>query len=67
MPDMFVASLPGQRVRFLDVSPMISALRFQPTDFEYAHGRLRHVPSRHSFDLIGRGRSRSKHNAGARA
>ena len=33
MPDMFVASLPGQRVQFLDVSPMISALRFQPTDF----------------------------------
>jgi hypothetical protein len=40
MPDMFIASLPGQRARFLDVSPMISALRFQPTDFEYAHGRL---------------------------
>ena len=51
MPDMFVASLPGQRVQFLDVSPMISALRFQPTDFEYAHGRLRHVPSSLS-DLV---------------
>jgi len=49
MPDVFVRSLPEQRVRFLDVSPMISALRFQPTDFEYAHGWLRHVPSRHAF------------------
>jgi hypothetical protein len=47
MPDMFVRSLP--ELRFLDVSPMISALRFQPTDFEYAHGWLRHVPSRHAF------------------
>jgi hypothetical protein len=35
--------------RFLDVSPMISALRFQPDDFEYIHGWLRHVPSRHRF------------------
>jgi hypothetical protein len=34
---------------FLDVSPMISALRFQPYDFEYVHGWLRHVPSRHRF------------------
>jgi len=36
-------------VHFLDVSPMISALRFQPDDFEYIHGWLRHVPSRHRF------------------
>lgn len=35
--------------RYLDVSPMISALRFQPADFEYGHGWLRHVPSRHRF------------------
>jgi hypothetical protein len=56
MPDMFVVSLPGQRVRFLDVSPMISALRFQPTDFEYAHGRLRHVPSRHVFRFDRKGK-----------
>ena len=47
---------PGQTVRYLDVSPMISALRFQPDDFEYAHGWLRHVPSRHrfQFDRMGR-------------
>ena len=49
MPDVFVRSLPEQRMRYLDVSPMISALRFQPTDFEYARGWLRHVPSRHAF------------------
>jgi hypothetical protein len=34
---------------FLDVSPMIGALRFQPSDFEYARGALVHVPSRHRF------------------
>ncbi len=34
---------------FLDVSPMIGALRFQPSDFEYARGYLMHVPSRHRF------------------
>jgi hypothetical protein len=47
---------PTQVVRFLDVSPMISALRFQPEDFEYAHGWLHHVPSRHrfQFDRLGR-------------
>jgi hypothetical protein len=28
---------------------MITALRFQPSDFEYARGWLRHVPSRHRF------------------
>ena len=49
MSDVFVRPLPEQRMRFLDVSPMISALRFQPTDFEYARGWLRHVPSRHAF------------------
>ena len=46
----------GRTARYLDVSPMISALRFQPEDFEYAHGWLDHVPSRHrfQFDRIGR-------------
>jgi hypothetical protein len=38
---------------FLDLSPMIDALRFQPADFEYSHGWLRHVPSRHAFLSIG--------------
>src|SRR5271157_1705413 len=47
---------PGCTARYLDVSPMISALRFQPDDFEYAHGWLHHVPSRHrfQFDRLGR-------------
>jgi hypothetical protein len=47
---------PGQVMRNLDVTPMISALRFQPSDFEYAHGWLHHVPSRHrfQFDRLGR-------------
>ena len=34
----------GQSLGFLDVAPMISALRFQPADFEFAHGSLHHVP-----------------------
>ena len=34
---------------------MISALRFQPDDFEYAHGWLRHVRRhRFQFDRMGR-------------
>ncbi len=47
---------PGLAVRHLDVSPMISALRVQPGDFEYTHGSLHHVPSRHrfQFDRFGR-------------
>jgi hypothetical protein len=43
-------------VRYMDVSPMISALRFQPSDFEYAHGWLNHVPSRHRFQFHRSGR-----------
>jgi hypothetical protein len=35
---------------------MIAALRFQPSDFEYAHGWLNHVPSRHRFQFDRRGR-----------
>jgi hypothetical protein len=38
-------------LRHLDVAPMITALRFQPSDFEYAHGWLHHVPSRHRFQF----------------
>jgi hypothetical protein len=46
----------GPSARYLDVSPMISALRFQPDDFEFKHGWLHHVPSRHrfQFDRMGR-------------
>ncbi len=53
MPDMVIGSLSERYA--LDVSPMISALRFQPTDFEYAHGRLLHVPSRHRFHFDRKG------------
>ena len=28
---------------FLDLTPMISALQFQPTDFEFSRGWLTHV------------------------
>jgi len=47
---------PGLTMRHLDVSPMISALRFQPADFEYARGWLTHVPSRHRFQFDRSGR-----------
>jgi hypothetical protein len=36
-------------MRYLDVSPMIVALRDSPNDFEILAGRLHHIPSRHSF------------------
>lgn len=41
----------GPSARCLDVTPMISALRFQPDDFELKHGWLHHVPSRHRFQF----------------
>jgi hypothetical protein len=40
----------------LDVEPLISALKFQPTDFEFQHGSLLHVPSRHRFEFDRNGR-----------
>ena len=54
--NMEYALVSGQSLRHLDVAPMISALRFQPSDFEYAHGWLNHVPSRHRFQFDRRGR-----------
>jgi hypothetical protein len=39
----------------IDVTPMIQALQFQPSDFEFAHGRLIHVPSRHKFRFDSKG------------
>ncbi|MGA8445608.1 MAG: hypothetical protein WB766_10495 [Roseiarcus sp.] len=35
---------------------MIAALRFQPSDFEFSHGWLNHVPSRHRFQFDRSGR-----------
>jgi len=42
--------------RALDMTPMIDALRFQPSDFELNNGWLVHLPSRHRyhFDALGR-------------
>ncbi len=49
MPDLGSIGVLSRSQWFLDISPMIDALRFQPADFEYTHGWLRHVPSRHRF------------------
>ena len=56
MPNLEYRLASGHSVRYLDVAPMISALRFQPSDFEYAHGWLQHVPSRHRFQFDRSGR-----------
>ncbi len=57
MPNLEYALASGQlRSARLDVAPMISALRFQPSDFEFAHGWLNHVPSRHRFQFDRKGR-----------
>lgn len=36
-------------MNYLDVSPMIAALRDSPHDFEIQFGRLSHIRSQHSF------------------
>ena len=36
---------------YLELSPMIAALRDRPTDFEVDRGWLTHFPSRHSFNF----------------
>lgn len=41
--------------RALDLSPMIEALKFQPSDFELERGWLVHVPSRHRYRFDRRG------------
>jgi hypothetical protein len=41
----------GHSLRYLDVGPITLALKFQASDFEYAHGWLHHVPSRHRFQF----------------
>ena len=35
----------------LDVSPMMTALRFAPEEFEIKQGWLHHIPSRHDFSF----------------
>ena len=56
MPNMEYAIARGYTLRDLDVGPLIAALRFQPSDFEYSHGALNHVPSRHRFQFDRKGR-----------
>ncbi|HZS63412.1 MAG TPA: hypothetical protein VFA53_02785 [Xanthobacteraceae bacterium] len=41
---------------YLDVSPMMVALRTTPEEFEFSHGWLHHTPSRHSFSFNPEGR-----------
>jgi hypothetical protein len=36
---------------YLDVNPMMIALRTTPEEFELQHGWLHHIPSRHSFEF----------------
>ena len=43
---------------YLDVSPMISALRLSPSSFEFTNGSLSHIPSRHTFHFDSAGRVR---------
>jgi hypothetical protein len=38
-------------MRFLDVDPMIAALRARPSDFEMDGSWLQHLPSRHRFTI----------------
>jgi hypothetical protein len=42
---------------YLDISPMLVALREQPAEFELSGSRLRHIPSRHLFAFTGSGRA----------
>jgi hypothetical protein len=49
MPDLASVRVLSEPQWFLDLSPMIDALRFQPADFEYSDGWLEHVPNRHRF------------------
>lgn len=50
MSNLFVAAA-NPYPRVLNVEPMIQALHFQPTDFEFERGWLLHVPSHHRFQF----------------
>ena len=43
---------------YLDVGPMIHALRASPEHFEFTNGSLHHIPSRHKFQFDWEGRVR---------
>lgn len=42
---------------YLDISPMLTALREAPDEFDLRGGKLRHIPSRHLFDFTLEGRA----------
>jgi hypothetical protein len=41
----------------LDISPMLTALREAPSEFDMRGGELRHIPSRHTFGFSADGRA----------
>src|SRR5262245_33435682 len=41
---------------YLDVSPMVAALRENPSHFEIRHGLVQHITSRHSCQFDARGK-----------
>jgi hypothetical protein len=51
MTNLVVGAVDGRSIRFLDVSPLIAALRSEPSDFEFKGARLLHAPTRHSFQF----------------
>ncbi len=42
---------------YLDISPMLVALRERPAEFDLRGEKLRHIPSRHSFGFTAGGRA----------
>jgi hypothetical protein len=42
---------------YLDISPMLTALREAPSEFDMRGGQLRHIPSRHTFGFTVEGRA----------
>jgi hypothetical protein len=42
---------------YLDISPMLTALREAPSEFDMRRGQLRHIPSRHTFGFTVEGRA----------
>jgi hypothetical protein len=42
---------------YLDISPMLTALREAPAEFDLRGGQLRHIPSRHTFGFTLEGRA----------
>ncbi len=57
----------GRGIRYLNVAPLITALKFQPEDFEVERGWLSHNPSRHRFHFDRQGRVTVEANCGCAA